>query len=248
MDPKALKEEALRQTERSLAQKFGVAPDPDSDEWEEEYRRQFELAKRRQEAGAAPAAGTLVSEGDTLPRLSGTPADERWGVAIRAERLKAVRDKAMRAWLAQSWVTAKAWIDSRDVALPAFLRRVEAQYAEAKRSQDARSGASAAALRERQEAAKALQTKVQRAGITAAALIELIDLCERLKPAALGAKLAEVTDGKRSLRVFEADAERLMVIEKDDKGRRQYAIPRDEGLVGDLKLYAEAQALLKGPA
>jgi hypothetical protein len=249
MDPKALREEALRETERSLAEKLGMAPDLESDEYEEEYRRQFELAKRRHAAGAAPESARVAEGPDVLPRLAGTPADERWAAAIRAERLRQVRDKAMRAWLAQSWVTAKAWIGSRELAEPQFLRRVSAHYAEHQRSAAGEADAAAAGAAKRQAAVDDAARKVARAGITPQELIALIDVSERLKPASVGAKLAEVSDGKRSLRVFLTDDRaRLMVLEKDDKDRRQYAIPADEGLVGELKLYAELDALKRGKA
>jgi hypothetical protein len=241
MDLKLVKDEALSETERVLAERLGIAPDPESDAWEEEYRRQFELAKRRHAQGGGAAAALLAEGADTLPRLQGTPADERWAQTIRAERLKIVRDKAMHAWLAGAWVTSKAWIESRDLDAAKFLSRVEAQYADHRRCAGARSSDDAAQQRAREAEKAARLGKVQKAGITAAGLIGLIDVSERLKPAGLGAKLAEVTLGSRNLRVFASDdPKRLMVLEKDDNGRRQYAIPHDDGLVADLKLYAES--------
>src|SRR5579872_737854 len=101
MDVKALKEEALKETARRFSEKQGVLPDPDSEEWEEEYRRQFELAKKRQggkpPGATASAAPALVSEQpDELPQLTGSPADQRWAATIRAERVTQIHDKAMR--------------------------------------------------------------------------------------------------------------------------------------------------------
>ncbi|MGH7090036.1 MAG: hypothetical protein ACREFQ_14155 [Stellaceae bacterium] len=249
MDAKLLREEALRETERSLAEKPGATPDPESEEWEAEYRRQFELLKRRHAAHEAAPEGALVAEVEgALPPLSGTAPDERWAAALRAGRLKLVRDEAMRAWLAQSWVSAKAWIDSRELAPAQFLQRIEAQYADAKRRAEARSGEAAAAAAERKAAADALARQVRAAGISPQSLIELVDLSERLKPAGLGGKLAEVSDDKRNLRVFLSDdSARLMVLEKNEAGeRRQYAIASDDGLVADLKLYAAFRTAVEG--
>ena len=47
MDLKSVREEAIEAATRSLWEKSGLVPDQDSEEWEEEYRRQFELAKKR---------------------------------------------------------------------------------------------------------------------------------------------------------------------------------------------------------
>ena len=48
MDLKAVREEAIEATTRSFWDKSGFVPDEDSEEWEEEYRRQFEQAKMLQ--------------------------------------------------------------------------------------------------------------------------------------------------------------------------------------------------------
>jgi hypothetical protein len=72
-------------------------------------------------------------------------------------------------------------------------------------------------------------------------LIELIDIAERLPPAPLKGRLAELDCGTRNLRIFEtADPATLMVLEKADAERAEYGIERDEGLVADLKLFARA--------
>ena len=47
MDIKSIKEQALAETARILHDRLGVVPDPDSEEWEEEYRRQFDLLKKQ---------------------------------------------------------------------------------------------------------------------------------------------------------------------------------------------------------
>jgi len=53
MDLKAVREEAIEATTRAFWDRAGFVPDEDSDEWEAEYRRQFEQAKRRHAAGGA---------------------------------------------------------------------------------------------------------------------------------------------------------------------------------------------------
>ncbi len=61
---------------------------------------------------------------------------------------------------------------------------------------------------------------------------------------AIKAKLAELDSDGRNLQVFEtADPAMLMVLEKDGAGRSEYAIERDEGLVGDLALFMRAMEL-----
>jgi hypothetical protein len=51
--------------------------------------------------------------------------------------------------------------------------------------------------------------------------------------------------GERNLRIFEtSDPNVLAVIEKSEAGRSQYAIERDDGLVADLRLFAEASRAL----
>jgi hypothetical protein len=51
MDLSQLKEAAIEATTRALQQKFEVMPSEESDEWEDEYRRQFALAKQRYGVG-----------------------------------------------------------------------------------------------------------------------------------------------------------------------------------------------------
>ena len=47
MDVKLVREAAIEATNRAFWDKDGFVPDEDSDEWEDEYRRQFALAKKR---------------------------------------------------------------------------------------------------------------------------------------------------------------------------------------------------------
>jgi hypothetical protein len=61
-------------------------------------------------------------------------------------------------------------------------------------------------------------------------------------PAPLRGKLAELEAQDRILRIFEtAKPEILMVLEKRANERTEYAIERDDGLVADLKLYAQTK-------
>jgi hypothetical protein len=233
MDVKALREEALEETARFFLDTLGYLPDPDSEEYEEQYRRQFALAKKRHEArgplAPAPAPAAPVIPGrDKWPELRGPPAERRWAESVRAERMALIPKKDLRDWLAQAWTTVQAWMTTREMPAPAFLRRVEAEFAEHRKRAEAR-------------------RKLQAAGITADGLAELIDASNRVAAAALKDKLAEFDSGRRNIRVFEtADAKVLMVLEKvvlEKTGpeRTQYAIERDEGLVNDLKLFAQGQ-------
>ena len=59
--------------------------------------------------------------------------------------------------------------------------------------------------------------------------------------APIGATLADITVEDRHLRIFETSDPNLpLVKEKDLRGNHEYAIERDEGLVADLRLYAQA--------
>src|SRR5260370_1043921 len=101
-------------------------------------------------------------------------------------------------------------------------------------------GRKAEAQKKAAEAA-AYQRKLKEAGITPEGLVELVDASERFDPAPLGTKLADFTIEDRHLRIFEtSDPNLLLVKEKDLRGNHEYAIERDEGLVADLKIFAQA--------
>jgi hypothetical protein len=244
MDLKTLKEQALVETGRFFVEKFGSAPAEDSEEWEDEYRRQFERLKnaaaRHPAAPRSPAA--LVEEpADDLPELVGTPADKRWATALRSVRLKQIPNKVAREWLARSWTQSKAWIEARELPEDAFARRVAQQHADARR----RSTAEAAALEAKRQAqamaAAELHGQIVAAGISAAKLVELIDVSPRAAATPIKEKLAELRLEGRTVRVFEtADPTILMVLEKRADQKDEYGIERDEGLVADLKLFARS--------
>jgi hypothetical protein len=251
MDIAALKARAVEETTRAFLERQGYAPDPDSDEWEDEYRRQFARAKAQSHApprptGAAPgvpAVSDAPAEPSEWPPLRGVPADVRWATALRAERLRAIADADLRAWLAATWTAAKGWVDTRELPAPAFLRLVQPRFAEHRRQEQERAAVLEAERRSRTEAAAALEAQVRAAGITLAGLVELVDLSPRAKAAPAKAKLAELEAGDRRLRVFEtANPAALLVIESRAGERTEYGIERDAGLVADLKLFAQVQS------
>jgi len=87
----------------------------------------------------------------------------------------------------------------------------------------------------------AYQQRLKDAGITAEGLVEMVDASDRFDLAPLTVKLAEIAVEGRHLRIFEtSDPNLLLVKEKKGPLHEDYAIERDEGLVGDLKLYAQA--------
>lgn len=241
MDMKALRQEAMEAATRFFLEHRDFLPSEESEEWEAEYRRQLDLAKKRQ-SSARPVAAAAKPAGEAAgPEVSGAPAQQRWAQTIRAERLAQIPGKEIRDWLSAAWTSSSAWIDTRELAPALFLRRVEALYAEHRRQAEQRAAELQAAQQAKAAAGEALQRELQAAGVTAEGLVGLIDVSVRAAPAPREQKLAEITVGGRSLRVFEtAAAAVLMVIETGAAGRQEYAIERDAGLVADLKLFARS--------
>jgi hypothetical protein len=249
MDLKALRSEALEATRRFFIDREGILPDEGSDEWEAEYHRQFELAKQRTARSRVTAGPSRAgaSSHPEWPELTGAPAEKRWAAELRAARLKTIQRKELREWLAATWTAAPDWVKTRDMPGPAFLRRVEAQYAADRREAEAQAATRAAEEQANDAAAETLRARVKAAGITAAGLIDLIDVSPRTAAAPVKAKLAELRAGERSLRVFEtSNSDVLAVIEKSEAGRSEYSIERDDGLVAHLVLFAEAEAAIQG--
>jgi hypothetical protein len=249
MDLRAVREEAIEATTRAFWDKNGFVPDEDSDEWEAEYRRQFEQAKKRHASGQAAVvepsrAVSTPTEEDGWAVLTGAPTQIRWAAALRADRIREIKDPGIRHWLAMTWTKAKSWLDTREMPTPTFLQRIQPHYAEYHRQTDERARVLEAERQAKTAVAEALQREIDVAGITVEGLIELIDIAERLPAAPIKGKLAELELDKRNLRVFEtADAAVLMVLEKAESERSEYAIERDEGLVADLRLFARAKEL-----
>jgi hypothetical protein len=250
MDLKAVREEAIEATTRAFWDKNGFVPDEDSEEWEEEYRRQFEQVKRRHATGlpaaAKPAPVTAAPTEDLgWAELTGAPTQIRWAAALRADRLKEIRDPGIRDWLTTTWTKAKSWIDTQNLPTSTFLQRIEPHYAEYRRQADERGKALDAERQTKAAAAEVLRQQIDAAGISVEGLIELIDIAERLPSVPIKGKLAELGSGGRNLRVFETDDPAvLMVLEKTGGERSEYGIERDDGLVADLKLFARARELL----
>jgi hypothetical protein len=243
MDLNALRDAAIEATARALYDRHGEVPSEESDEWEEEYRRQFAALKQRhggEGAVVTRAAPTAPVDESKLPALSGTPEQIRWAASIRTERLGEIPSAAVRDFLAQNWTRAKQWVDTRDVPTPVVLQRLKPQYDDyRKKREEAVKGRAAEAKKKADELA-AYERKLQAAGITPEGLVEMIDASDRFDPAPLAAKLAEVEIEYRHLRVFEtADPNLLLVKERKGPLHEDYAIERDEGLVGDLKLFAQ---------
>ncbi len=195
------------------------------------------MSKLRGRAAPPPDAANWAE-------LTGEPTQIRWAAALRAERMREIRDPGIRDWLGTTWTKAKGWVDTRDLPTPVFLQRIAPHYAEYRKQADERARLLAAERQAKQAAADQVRRQVADAGITVAGLIELIDICDRLPPIPIKTKLAELDSEGRNLRVFEtADPAILMVLEKDGAARSEYAIERDDGLVGDLALFMRAMAL-----
>ena len=247
MDLKAVREAAIEAATRSLWEKSGLVPDQDSEEWEEEYRRQFELAKQRQAtqpAATAAAAAAPDVEEPGWAALTGPPTQICWAAALRADRLKEIRDPGICQWLATTWARSKSWIDTSSLPAATFVKRIEPHYAEYRRQADERTRLVAAERQAKAAAADELRRQIDEARITVEGLIELIDIAERLPAWPIKGKLAELGSAERNLRVFETDDPAvLMVLEKAGTSRSEYGIERDEGLVADLRLFARALEL-----
>lgn len=247
MDLNALREAAIEATARALYDKHGIVPSEDSDEWEEEYRKQFAVLRQRLGSAGVPqparAANGPVHADRTWPELSGTPEQKRWAAAIRDARMSELPVEPFRQFLARTWTRAKVWIDTRDVATATLVQRLKPQFDDYRRKAAETAQVKTAAAQQKAAEIAAHQKKLAEAGITADALVELIDASERFdEPVAIAAKLAEIAVEMRHLRVYETNDPNLLLV-KEKKGPLQlpdYAIERDEGLVGDLRLYAQA--------
>ena len=242
MDISALREMAIEAANRALYEKHGFVPSEESDEWEDEYRRQFATLKQRYgnqvTVSARPAATAPLGQ---LPELRGTLEEQRWGNSIREERLREIPSEAVRVFWVQLWPRAKQWVDTRDVPIQTLLQRLKPQYDDWRKKQADATAARRVEAQKKAAELAAYQRKLKEARITAEGLVEMVDASERFDPAPLGPKLADITVEDRHLRIFEtSDPNLLLVKEKDLRGNHEYAIERDEGLVGDLKLFAQA--------
>src|SRR5438105_6347353 len=128
MDLDTLREAAIEATARALIEKHGVAPSEESDEWEEEYRRQFAALKQRHGNQVIAPSRPAAAPQQQLPELRGTIEELRWGTSIREERMREIPNEVVRAFLAQVWPRAKQWVDTRDVPTRVLLQRLKPQY------------------------------------------------------------------------------------------------------------------------
>jgi hypothetical protein len=244
MDVKLVREEAIEATNRAFYDRSGFVPDEDSDEWEDEYRRQFDLAKKRHATDRPTVTPPIApaSPPDEEPgwaELTGPPTQIRWAAALRADRMKEIRDPGIRDWLATTWNKSKSWIDTSNLPTAIFLQRIQPHYAQHHRQADERARLLSAEQQARAAAADEIRRQIEEAAITVEGLIELIDIADRLQVLPIKAKLAELDTAERNLRVFETDDPAvLMVLEKVGTSRSEYGIERDQGLVADLRLYA----------
>jgi hypothetical protein len=253
MDLKLVREEAIEGTTRFFWDNRGFVPDEDSEEWEAEYRRQFDLAKKRHADGApaaaAPGSGAVAGaapmpEPSNWAELHGAPTQIRWAASLRGDRIREIRDPGVREWLATTWTRAKSWVDTRELPTPVFLQRIAPHYQEYRKKAEEEDRIQTQQRNAQEAAADEIRQQVETAGITAEGLIELIDICDRLPAAPIKSKLGELDHDGRNLRVFETDDPALLtVLEKDKAGRSDYAIERDDGLVADLALLTRAAAL-----
>jgi hypothetical protein len=244
MDVKLVREEAIEATNRAFWDRSGFVPDEDSDEWEDEYRRQFELAKKRHATDRPTVTPPITpapppDEEPGWVELTGPPTQNRWAAALRADRLKEIRDPGIRDWLATTWNKSKSWIDTSNLPTAIFLQRIQPHYVQYRRQADERARLLSAEQQAKAAAADEVRRQIEEAAITVEGLIELIDIADRLQVLPIKAKLAELDTAERNLRVFETDDPAvLMVLEKAGTSRSEYGIERDQGLVADLRLYA----------
>jgi hypothetical protein len=243
MDLNALRAATIEATSRALHDKHGFVPSEESEEWEEEYRRQFALLK--QHAGSAPVAAprpqaASAADQRQWPELSGTPEQKRWAATIRADRMGEITSEPFRVWFGQTWTRAKVWVDTRDVPTGVLVQRLKPQFDEYRKEAADAAKARAAEAQQKATEAAAFQKRLKDSGITPEGLVELIDASDRFDLAPLTVKLAEIAVEGRHLRVFEtSDPNLLLVKEKKGPIHEDYAIERDEGVVADLKLYAQ---------
>jgi len=246
MDLNTLREAAIEATARALDERLGYVPSDDSDEWEEEYRRQFAVLRQRHAGDLRPAAprpaAIAARPAQSWPELSGTPEQKRFAATIRDERMQQIPSEPFRVFLARTWTRAKQWVDTREVPTAVLVQRLRPQFEDFRKQEAEAARARAAAATQKAAELAAYQQRLKEAGITEDGLVELIDASERFDPAPIAAKLAEIAVEGRQLRVYETSDPNLLLI-KEKRGPRpldDYAIERDEGLVADLKLFAQA--------
>ena len=92
--------------------------------------------------------------------LTGEPTQIRWAAALRAERVREIRDAGIREWLGTTWTKAKSWVDTRDLPTPVFLQRIAPHYAEYRKKSEER----ARVLASERQAKQAAADQIRKAG------------------------------------------------------------------------------------
>ena len=253
MDLNTLREAAIEATARALDDRLGYVPSDDSDEWEEEYRKQFAALRQRHGGDLRPVAPRPAAAPSgparhpkrhperQWPELSGTPEQKSWAATIRDERMREIPSEPFRAFLARTWTRAKQWVDTSEVPISVLVTRLRPQFEEYRRQEEEAAKTRAAEAAKKAAELASYQKRLKEAGITPEGLVELVDASERFDPAPIAAKLAEIAVEGRQLRIYETSDPNLLLV-KEKRGPLpldDYAIERDEGVVADLKLFAQ---------
>ena len=166
MDLKLVREEAIEATNRAFWDRSGFVPDEDSDEWEDEYRRQFDLVKKRHATDPPADTRPIVAvappeEEPGWAALTGPPTQIRWAAALRADRMKEIRDPGIREWLATTWTRSKSWIDTSSLPTATFLQRIQPHYVQHRRQADERARLLAAEQQAKAAAADEIRRQIE---------------------------------------------------------------------------------------
>ena len=256
MDLNTLREAAIEATARALDDKLGYVPSDDSDEWEEEYRRQFaalrqrhggDLQARRAAPGGAPGAAAVRSEaGPSCPARRSRSAGRRRSATSGCARSRASRSASFsrEPGRAPSNGSIRATCRPR-----CWYTRLRPQFEEYRKQQEEAARARAAAATQKAAELAAYQQRLKEAGITPDGLVELIDASERFDPAPLAAKLAEIAVEGRHLRVYEtSDPNLLLVKEKRGPAAARRLRDRARRGAGRRPQAVRAGAVAAGPA
>ena len=223
MDLNTLREAAIEATARALDARLGYVPSDDSDEWEDEYRRQFAALKQRHGGDLRPAAPRPAARparprrsqaGPSCPARRSRSAVRRRSATSGCARSRASRSASFSRELGRAPSNGSIRATSPTAVLVARLRP---QFEEFRRQQEEAARARAAAATQKAAELAAYQQRLKQAGVTPDGLVELIDASERFDPAPLAAKLAEIAVEGRHLRVYETSDPNLLLV-KEKRG------------------------------
>ena len=92
MDLKELRDRALEATTRFFVDRDGILPDQEGEEWEAEYRRQYDLVKRHAPEPYRAREQRRATPGHAeWPELAGSPAEKRWAAELRGAHARLAR-------------------------------------------------------------------------------------------------------------------------------------------------------------